>query len=329
MNVPATLPGIGVLVGRFQVPTLHDGHTDLFNDVFQRHEKVIVFLGSSPIKASRHNPLPFRARKAMIEETFKDNKKILAIKEIKDVHNEELWSQKLDESIRKTYPDGPVTLYGSRDGFIPSYRGIFPTVELEARRAISGSDIRSFIDDLFNKEDSNEFASEKVRQAWIACCFDRFPTSYTTVDAVVLDRSLARVALDLPLGFGIRVLMGSKPNEKGKWRMIGGFVDINLDDSCEEAVKRELMEESSLRGVGEPVYIGSAKIPDWRYKNEQDGIMTIIYEINDFVGEPKAADDIAELKWFELTDVFEGKVEIVPEHHIIVEKLRKHITKNK
>lgn len=307
-------PGIGVIVGRFQVPKLTEGHLDLFNDVIERHEKVLVFLGTSPIKASRYNPLPFRARKAMVTRLFKEHavNPILKILEIKDVNHHVLWSKTLDEKIRKAYPEGPVTLYGSRDGFIPYYKGTFPTVSLEARRVISGSDIRKIIEELFSDESGAAFDSEEVRQAWIACCFDRFPTSYTTVDAAIIDKAKNNL------------LLARKENDPdGKWRFIGGFVDINLDSSKEVAVQREAAEETSLRGLGEPTYLGSAKIDDWRYRNEQDGIMTSLYAIYDFVGEPKAADDIAELKWFDIAQLDENI--FVPEHRVLFALLKAHL----
>jgi bifunctional NMN adenylyltransferase/nudix hydrolase len=313
MNTPKQ-PGIGVIVGRFQVPKLTEGHIDLFNDVFERHEKVLVFLGTSPIKASRYNPLPFKARKKMVTNAFKGvpGDPIMKILEIKDVNHHVLWSKTLDEKIRKAYPEGPVTLYGSRDGFIPYYKGVFPTVSLEARRVISGSDIRKMIEALFNDESGDAFDSEEVRQAWIACCFDRFPTSYTTVDAAIINKAKNQL------------LLARKENDPdGKWRFIGGFVDINLDASKEVAVQREAAEETGLRGLGEPIYCGSAKIDDWRYRNEQDGIMTSLYAIYDFVGEPKAADDIAELKWFDIERLDEEI--FVPEHRVLYTLIKAHL----
>ena len=94
-------------------------------------------------------------------------------------------------------------------------------------------------------------------------------------------------------------LARKKNDPKGKWRFIGGFVDINKDETLEEAVKREVLEETNSLGVGEPIYIGSAKIDDWRYRNEQDGIMTSLFVIPYLFGAPKATDDIDELEWFD------------------------------
>lgn len=36
----ATTPDVGVICGRFQVPSLHEGHLDLFQQVADRHKKV-------------------------------------------------------------------------------------------------------------------------------------------------------------------------------------------------------------------------------------------------------------------------------------------------
>lgn len=313
MNTQTPKPGIGVIVGRFQVHKLTEGHLDLFKDVFERHEKVLVFLGTSPIKASRNNPLPFKARKLMLHEYFSKDK--LHVLEIKDVHNEVNWSKNLDAMITKYItekcPGEKVTLYGSRDGFIPYYRGTYPTFELPAvRQNVSGSIVRREI------AEGNILSNPDFRQGYIYACFDRYATSYTTVDAVIFDRSDPD---------NIKILLGHKPNDAvDHWRTVGGFVDINLDSSCEEAVKREGNEETGLR-MGQPIYIGSAKIPDWRYKNEQDGIMSIIFEINDFIGTPKAADDISELKWFLLKDVLDGIVKVVPEHQVILTLIRAHL----
>jgi len=301
-------PGIGVLVGRFQVDILHPGHLDLFNDVLALHEKVLVFLGEAPTKASRHNPLPFKARKLMILEHFPN----VTVLEIKDVHHEVLWSKTLDAKIREAYPTGPVTLYGSRDGFIPFYKGQFTTVELEPRQTISGSEIRKAI--------SSEVLSDpKFRQGWISACYDRYPTSYTTVDAAIIHFE------------GNKILLGRKPNDpsddhgKWLWRFIGGFVDINLDKNLDEACKREVMEETGFIGVGEPIYVGSSKINDWRYKNEQDGIMTTLFIIDKFVGKPKASDDISNLKWYMLDELSEEI--FVPEHKVLFYLLKAHLSR--
>lgn len=62
-------PSYGVIVGRFQVNALHDGHTDLFDQVSSRHNRVIVFVGRDPAGISVEHPLDFAVRERMIKAT--------------------------------------------------------------------------------------------------------------------------------------------------------------------------------------------------------------------------------------------------------------------
>src|SRR5579859_5244904 len=86
---------VGVIVGRFQVHELHDAHKTLINEVLERHDKVIVFLGLSPLMNTQENPLDFQARKQMLLAEFPS----LNILYIKDRNSDELWSKDLDAKI--------------------------------------------------------------------------------------------------------------------------------------------------------------------------------------------------------------------------------------
>lgn len=305
MDIAVKKTPIGVIVGRFQVDELHAGHRNLIDSVLENHDKVIIFLGVSPAINSKNNPLEFKPREQMLQEAYPG----ITILPIKDVHNDEEWSKTLDGKIREAFAVGAVTLYGSRDGFIPHYKGQFPAIELRERFVISGSEIRKNIS---NKVAANKF----FRQGLIAAAYGRYPVSFTTVDAAILD------------GKGNVLLARKKLDPKGKWRFIGGFVDINLDESLEEAVKREVMEETGSLGVGEPEYIASARIDDWRYRGEQDGVITTFFAIPYVFGKPKASDDIDELEWFNIDQLMknEGFV-IVEEHKVLYEKLKKFLEK--
>lgn len=305
MDVAVKKTPIGVIVGRFQVDELHEGHLNLINSVIGNHDKVILFLGVHPIPNTEYNPCDYKARELMVQELFPT----ISIVSIKDVNNDEEWSKTLDSKIREIYPMGDVTLYGSRDGFTNSYKGQFTTIQLQDRFKISGSEIRKA---LSNKVISNKF----FRQGMIAAAFSRYPGSFTTVDAAVLD------------GKGSVLLARKKNDPKGKWRFIGGFVDIHEDVSTEDAVKREVMEETGSLGVGEPVYIGSARIDDWRYRGGRDGIMTTFFAIPYTFGSPKASDDIDELEWYNLDKLFqnEGFI-IVDEHKVLFNLLKAHLNK--
>jgi bifunctional NMN adenylyltransferase/nudix hydrolase len=131
-----------------------------------------------------------------------------------------------------------------------------------------------------------------------------FPTVFATVD-VVIERNG-------------KLLLGRKPHQQ-KFRFIGGFSDPAFDNSYEDAAKRETKEETGL--IVESVkYLGSARIDDPRYRGTEDCIITHLFLAIAWTGEPIAADDIAELKWFDRSEI--GEKDFVQEHHVLLDLLK-------
>jgi bifunctional NMN adenylyltransferase/nudix hydrolase len=308
MNEVKKRTAVAAIVGRFQVNELHEAHRELFDTVIKNHDRVIVFLGLAPTRNTRNNPLDFKPRAAMIRQTYPD----VEVVYIDDVNNDTIWSKNLDTQIQRWLTPGQdITLYGSRDSFIKHYTGRFPTTELESKTFVSGTDVRNRI---INKAgDTPDFRAGMVYAAGI-----RYPAAMPTVDIAVIDNDKQQV------------LLGRKPNET-KFRFIGGFVDPKKDDTFEQAVQRELREETGGNmEVTTPVYISTRKVDDWRYRGEQDKIFTTFYKVNRVYGNPQPDDDIAELKWFTLEDFIKNSVElVVPEHQGLCEDLIQNITKEK
>lgn len=64
---------IGVIVGRFQVHKLTEGHKEILDFVLsQNHYMNILVLGNPPrdVRCTKNNPLPYVSRKRMIEEEY-------------------------------------------------------------------------------------------------------------------------------------------------------------------------------------------------------------------------------------------------------------------
>ena len=115
MKLKAESYDVGVIVGRFQVHELHEGHIDLIQTVFDNHAKVVIFLGLSPFHGTFTNPLDFEPRKTMILEKFP--KAIVLY--IKDIPNDKIWSERLDSMVRDVLnPRQSAVLYGGRDSFV-------------------------------------------------------------------------------------------------------------------------------------------------------------------------------------------------------------------
>lgn len=294
---------VGVLVGRFQVHDLHDGHRALIDSVRQRHKKVLILLGSTPgLMVTRNNPLDYPTRALMLQQAYPD----VLTAPLKDMPDDRDWSLELDQRVREVFANESVLLYGSRDAFVPFYRGAFPVVELQATQRLSGTQVRQAI--------SHEVrASQEFRRGVVYAAYNRHLVSFQAVDAAIVR------------GGGAEVLLARKRHDlEGCWRFVGGFVDPQHDQSLEDAVRREVAEEAGGVGIGAVRYLGSARIADWRYRREQDSILSAFFLVPFVHGQPHAADDVHQVQWF-ARDQFADR--LIPEHRVLGRLLLTHLEK--
>lgn len=301
MKVKENLPDVGIIVGRFQVPKLHEAHINLVDTVLQRHEKVIIFLGLSPIHDIK-DPLDFESRKRMMQEQFPN----VTIAYIKDMPNDDIWSQTLDDLIQGLLtPRQTCMLYGGRDSFIKCYSGKYPTQELIQEHWISGTELRALARNQVK-------GSIDFRLGAIWAHHNRFPTVYTTVDIALIDQKQRKL------------LLGQKHQDNGLWRFPGGFADPS-DLTFECSAARELTEEVPGAEFKLGPYIGSMNIDDWRYRGREDCIRTMFFLAIYTGGQCRAGDDLDEVKWFDLNGIH--KKELVPNHRILLDQLKTFLAK--
>ena len=301
LNMPST--DVGVIIGRFQVHDLHEGQRSLIDTVRDAHDTVLIFIGLSPLRGTMTNPLDFASRKRMIQEAYPD----VNVYYIEDRRSDEAWSSNLDYQIGKwTKPHQTVTLYGSRDSFIPHYTGVHTTTALESEIWVSGTEVRRRI--------SNNFRPTKdFRAGVISASFDRYPTVYTTVDVAVVNKETGNV------------LLVKKPTET-QWRFPGGFSDPT-SPTFEADARREVMEETSVE-ADDYTYIGSTLIDDWRYRNGVDKIKTLMFIATYVFGRPTGGDDVEMAMWVSIENLFTGDVDIVDEHLPLVEMFKQYTVKS-
>jgi len=277
---------VGVVVARFQSPFLHEGHLEILNVVTSAHPRVFVILGLSPLKCTLKNPYDFATRRFMLEEKFPG----IEVFYIDDVGDDELWSKNLDRLVSKQVaPSHKVVLYGSRDSFIKGYKGHYPTIELVPTKFISASEIR--------KE-----AGIKVKHTLDFrlginhAVQNQFPSCKPTVDMAIVNFDTKEL------------LLARKPN-RTLLQFPGGFLDPKKDKSAEGAAMRESKEETGLDVTVES-YVGSMLSGDWRYRDEEDKIMTFLYVMRYEGGIPKAADDIAFVTWKKIEEIKEEEITV-------------------
>lgn len=279
MQIQAEKYDVGVVVGRFQVHELHDGHRDLLDQVTKEHDAVVIVLGLAPVKGTVYNPLDFRTRAKMLREAYPEAE----VMYLKDTASDELWSQRLDKLIADvTKPSQKVALYGSRDSFIDYYSGQYDTFELAQDSYLSGTEVRKTISN--QVKDSAEFRAGVIYNAT-----EGFASCVPTVDCIVYNDDMTKV------------LLGRKADEK-KFRVLGGYANApkkGKPTTWENTAIREVQEEAGIP-IHDLKYIGSFTIDDWRYKNERDGIVTTLFTARMQWGRPQAGDDIAEVRWFDV-----------------------------
>jgi bifunctional NMN adenylyltransferase/nudix hydrolase len=269
---------IGVIIARFQSPYLHEGHKSLVESVKVKHNTTVIVLGVSPVRGSKRNPLDFQTRERMIKKVYPD----VVVLPLSDHPLDTKWSQNLDTLLANTFPGSSFKLYGSRDSFKSYYSGNNETIELPENGNYSATLIREQISD-------KVMDSEEFRTGIIYAYSNTYLKVYPTVDIAVFRNDRAEM------------LLGRKDIDN-KWRLLGGFSDPT-DDSYEEAAARELREECGDIVTAPMQYEGSFRVADWRYKSEQDKIITTLFSTDYIEGETVGSDDIAEVRWFTLETI--------------------------
>ena len=289
---------IAVIVGRFQVAELTQGHLDLFHKVIDdNYGSILVVLGLSYTKCTQRNPLDFESRRLMLEDAFPGK---FNIQYLRDNASDIVWSKNLDTIIDDVAANRDVVLIGSRDCFYNCYFGKYKSNFLEyvPKVYVSGSEQRKSI--------SKQIKSNKYwRAGCIYATMNQYPSVYATVDCAIFnDMSLNQIYL-------------ARKKDEDLYRFVGGF-SSPTDDSFESAARREAAEETKLE-TEIIEYIGSCKINDWRYQLEVNKIITNFYAMVKVFGRAEPSDDINELHLLD----FDGlvKEDFIDIHRPLFEKL--------
>lgn len=279
---------LGVIVGRFQTPYLHTGHMHLLTTALSENDEVLVVIGDREAQPTKRHPLSYMDRVGLFDKF--DN---VECTRLVDVPSSEDWDRNLDAAITmhndldgmltEIKPDD-VTLYGGRESFISAYRGKFPTKQVSTVPNVSATDIR-------RRMPTFKF-SEDYRMGVIQAVNRRFPTSYQCVDVIPYCRATGRA------------LFGKKKIYGDHLIFVGGHVDPS-DASLEFAAWRELKEETGVTPDDDSrmIYSGSGRVPDYRYIDTEDGIMTSLFVCLVKHEAAIAGDDLDGVEWVDVKTV--------------------------
>lgn len=118
----------------------------------------------------------------------------------------------------------------------------------------------------------------------------KYPHPAIAADCVVL----------APSNDGWQVLLIERRNDpyKGCWAFPGGF--MNIDESAEEAARRELQEETSLQ-VHDLIQVGAFSAVD---RDPRERVVSIAFlAVLDRLKTVGGGDDAAQARWFNLKEL--------------------------
>jgi len=306
---------VGVVIGRFQVADLHEGHRYLVNEAFRHHRKVIILIGCAPILGTKYDPLDYPTRERMLRAAYPD----ALILPIYDQLDDKEWSKKVDATIRGIVPNlTGASLYGGRDSFKAHYNGEYTAVDVESGiKYQSGRDQREDIGKVVRS--SADFRAGIIYSTQNAWPYVKMCVDIACIKSVPHPNRNTENVGETDCSF--EVLLGRKANEN-KWRLPGGMVDKGED--LEHAASREFSEETGLLAeLSKLQYIGSFPVGDWRFKNAGEiGLMTALFIVDHTWGAPRANDDLVELKWCEIS---KAEDEVVKGHKTLIAALRRNL----
>lgn len=324
-----------VFIGRFQ--PLHNAHVEIIRKAAELADKVIVVVGSANQPRTFKNPFSYGEREYLIQDTYEFGKPLIVESNYDTIYNDDAWAVRVQNIVAKhTTENSKVAIIGHKKDESSFYLDMFPQwelVEVELIEELSASQIR----ELYFRKDFNpnfirgvvpenvlkylnkfsqtpdyqqilreiEFV-EKYKSQYASF---PYPPTFVTVDAVVIQS-----------GHILMIRRRAEPG-RGLLALPGGFLDANSDKSLEDAMIRELREETCLKVPG-PVLRGNiheVKVFDAIERSTRGRTITHAFCIklpNGELPKVKSGTDAASAKWIPISKIdssqcFEDHYEII------------------
>lgn len=325
-----------VFIGRFQ--PLHNAHIEIIKKAAKMADKLIIVVGSANQPRTFKNPFTSEEREVLIYDSLMNLDVELIVEANHDtIYNDDAWAVRVQNIINQhTTPDNKVAIIGHKKDETSFYLDMFPqwiTVEAPLIEELSATQIRN----IYFSKDFNpnfirsvvpstvldylvEFAKTEAYQQIIRevefvekyksqyASFP-YPPTFVTVDAVVVQS-----------GHVLMIRRRAEPG-KGLLALPGGFLDANSDKTLEDAMLRELREETGLK-VPAPVIRGNiedTKVFDAIQRSSRGRTITHAFYIklpNGELPRIKAGSDASSAQWIPISKVNQG--ECFEDHYEII-----------
>ena len=329
---------VAVFIGRFQ--PVHNAHIEMLQRAAEIADKVIVIIGSANQPRTFKNPFTDEERKAFISCCGllpRDTKFVIQTNH-DTIYNNQSWAVRIQNIVANhTNKDDKIALIGHKKDETSFYLDMFPqwdSIEQKLIDQLNATDIR----DLYFKGDGNlkylkgvvpdftfQFLTKfKETNAYEEIIKERnlmdsykkqyaglqFEPIFVTTDAIVVQS-----------GHVLLIKRRSYPG-KGLWALPGGFVNASTDKSIQDAMLRELKEETCIK-VPIPVLIGniqSSKVFDAIGRSSRGRTVTHAFHIqlpdNGTLPKIKGSDDAEKAIWMPISSLkseyfFEDNFEII------------------
>ena len=328
--------GTLVLIGRFQ--PLHNAHLEIIKRCTALTDQLVIIVGSANQPRTYKNPFTFSERERMIKAaTAGLSMRVYVEPNIDTIYNDQAWAVRVQGIHSKYQCLGTKTaIIGHKKDDSSFYLDMFPQwdfVNVEEIEPLGATDIRDlyfkrsynsnfiknvvpettydFLQDFRRTEEFEQIIRERefVETYKKQYASLPYPPVFVTTDAVVIQS-----------GHVLMIKRRSEPG-KGLWALPGGFLNADTDGSVQDAMIRELREETGIK-VPAPVLKGSIqdnRVFDAIGRSARGRTITHAFKIVLPDGElpkVKGMDDAEKARWVPIAEVksdqcFEDHYEIL------------------
>lgn len=325
-----------VFIGRFQ--PLHNAHVEIIRKAGELAEKVIIVVGSANQPRTFKNPFSFEERKELIYQNCVNFVGSLIVESTHDtIYNHDAWAVRVQNIVAKhTTEESKVAIIGHKKDETSFYLDMFPQwelIELPSIGNLSASQIRhvyfneandpkwfglvvseSTIEFLLKFAETEDYQQiirelefiEKYKSQYSSF---PYPPTFVTVDAIVVQS-----------GHVLMIRRRAEPG-KGLLALPGGFLDALSDKSLEDAMIRELREETCLKVPDKVIrgHIENVKVFDSLERSTRGRTITHAFYIKLPDGElprVKHGSDASSAKWIPISKV--NSSECYEDHYEII-----------